>query len=130
MKKEKQQIVTKDWLKQKIQEDASRVIGRALVALFRLQTADERTNNLTKFHNGVGFSANDARLGCIGAKYFMKHGKLSEGLVKGWIKLDKHGYPRIVKYVRQLNSIAITNQLNQTIKQNGVSFNQKSNISV
>jgi hypothetical protein len=112
-------LVSRDWLKQKVEENPSRTIGRALVAIFRKQTTDERINNSTKLHNGVGFSANDARLGCIGAKYYLKHGKLSDGLMKGWLKPDKRGYPRIVKYVRQLNEIAINLQQNNEVH-NGI----------
>src|SRR5690606_40017154 len=109
----KKKIVTREWLAQKVKENPQRTIGRALVAIFRRQTAEEKSGNLTKFHNGVGFSSNDARLGCIGAKYFIKHGTLSESLMKGWLKADKKGLPRIVKYVRQLNEIAIERLQNE-----------------
>jgi hypothetical protein len=102
-----QPLVTKQWLTDKVKENPERTIGRALVAIFHYQTADERADNETKLDNGVGFSANDARLGCIGAKYFMKHETLSPGLMKGWLKPDKWGMPRITKYTKQLNKIAI-----------------------
>ncbi len=100
------QLVTKDWLAQKIASNPPLVIGRALVALFNRQTTEERENNETKFLNGVGFSANDSRIGSIGAKYFLKHGTLLEWQLKAWLKVDKRGYPRIVKYAKQLNHIA------------------------
>lgn len=98
--------VTKAWLKAKVEEDPERVIGRALVAIFRRQTEEEKGNNRTKNKNGVGFSYNDGRIGSIGAKYFMKHGTLTENLMKGWLKEDKKGYPRICRYSKQLNNIA------------------------
>lgn len=105
-------LVTKEWLASKVEENPARTIGRALVALFRYQTEEEKNSNFTKFVNGVGFSANDARLGCIGAKYYMKHGTLSESLLKGWMKKDKNNLPRITKYVRQLNLIAVSKLTN------------------
>lgn len=107
------QIVTKKYLVDRIAKDPAWVIGRILVAIFNRQTSEEASNNLTKFHNGVGFSSNDARLGCIGAKYFIKHGTLTDGLMKGWLKLDKHGFPRITKYAQQLNDIAMTKTANE-----------------
>lgn len=111
MRKEK--IVTKEWLKGKVIANPSLYIGRALVALFNRQTAEEKQTNDTKFLNGIGFSANDGRIGALGAKYYMKYGTLLEWQLKPWLKLDKKGYPRIVKYAKQLNDIAID-------KQNGI----------
>jgi hypothetical protein len=111
-KKSQKPIVTKEWLANKVKHNPRFTIGRALVAIFRLQTENEKDSNVTKFHNGVGFSSNDARLGCIGAKYFIKHNTLTDGLMKGWLKLGKDGLPRITRYARQLNKIAIHKQAN------------------
>jgi hypothetical protein len=110
--------VTKDWLTKQIEIAPALVIGRALVAIFKLQTFEEKASNVTKFHNGIGFSANDARLGCIGAKYYLKHGTLTEGLMKGWLKKDKKGLPRITKYANQLNRIAMNNKIPNTQNEN------------
>lgn len=100
------ELVTKEWLASKIEINAAFIIGRALVAIFRNQTMEERANNETILLNGIGFSANDSRIGSIGAKYFLKHGTLLDWQLKAWIKKDKKGYPRIVKYAKQLNAIA------------------------
>lgn len=111
------QIVTRESLKQSIEthpKGPGHVIGRALVAIFRLQTEEEKQENHTKFRNGMGFSANDGRIGALGAKTFMKHGTLEEWQFKPWIKPDKNGYPRIVKYVKQLNWIANEKEKAQT----------------
>ncbi len=118
MKPKQQPIVTKDWLTKQIEIAPALVIGRALVAIFKLQTFEEKASNVTKFHNGIGFSANDARLGCIGAKYYLKHGTLTEGLMKGWLKKDKKGLPRITKYANQLNRIAMNNKIPNTQNEN------------
>ena len=69
-------LVTKEWLAAKIAADPSHTIGRALVALFHQQTADEQQQNTTRFRNGAGFSKPDARIGAIAAKTFLKNGKL------------------------------------------------------
>lgn len=98
-------IVTKSWLKAKVEENPSLVIGRALVALFQRQTSEEKNSNGTKFKNGVGFSANDARIGTLAAKYYLKHGTLLEWQLKPWLKIV-NDYPRITKYTKQLNEIA------------------------
>ena len=109
-----EQLVTKDYLKERIERDPIRTIGRILVAIFKRQTANEKAGNHTEDKNGIGFSGHDARIGSLGAKYFMKHGTLLEWQLKSWIRPDKHGYPRIAKYVRQLNEIA-----NEKTKQHG-----------
>lgn len=103
-------VVTKDWLSAKIAENPTKVIGRALVAIFNRQTADERNRNTTQNNNGVGFTQGDARIGCIGAKYFLKHGTLEDWQLKIWLMPNGKGQPRIVKYSNQLNEIAKSNQ--------------------
>lgn len=99
-------IVTRDWLKAKIETDPALIVGRALVALLKRQAAEEQVGNSTKFKNGAGFSKPDARIGCITAKYYLKHGNLLDWQLKIWVMPDKKGYPRICKYVNQLNQIA------------------------
>jgi hypothetical protein len=100
-----EQLVTKEKLKAWIAKDAVTVIGRALVVLFNRQESEEQSSNGTKFKNGVGFSSNDARLGSIGAKYYIQFKTLTPKLLAGWLK-DSHGYPRICRYSKQLNEIA------------------------
>ena len=100
------QLVTKQWLADKIAANPSHTIGRALVALFNEQTNEEKSSNTTKFRNGAGFAKPDARVGAIAAKTFLKNGKLEEWQLKVWLKPNKQNLPRIVKYVDQLNEIA------------------------
>ena len=103
-------IVTRDSLKALLERDPVRVVGRALVAIFQNQTEDERANNTTTELNGIGFSGCDARSGVIGAKTFMKNGTLRDWQVDMWLKPAANGYPRICKYARQLNDIALAKQ--------------------
>jgi hypothetical protein len=108
-------IVTKasmiEVLNNKSEEFISQYIGRALVALFRRQIESERLDNTSKVTNYLGFSKPDATDGCIGAKYFIKHGKLEDWQVAKWL-VDFRGNPRIVKYSAQLNEIALEKKSN------------------
>ena len=110
----KEVIVTRDWITNYIFDQPAhkveRMIGRALVGLFKRQTEDEAKCNDTKFVNNVGFSGSDARSGSLTAKYYMKHKRLEEWQVKKWIRLGKNGHPRIARYHRQLNEIALERQ--------------------
>lgn len=100
-------LVTKEFLKTKLAENPTLVIGRALVAIFNNQTAEERAHNTTKFHNGVGFTGTDGRIGAITAKYYLKHKRLEDWQIKNWLKpTGKNQEPRILKYAEQLNRIA------------------------
>lgn len=99
-------LVTKEWLTAKIAEKPELIIGRALVAIFNNQTAEEQSSNVTKFNNGVGFTQSDARIGAITAKYYLKHKTLLDWQVRNWCKPNKKGDPRIVKYAGQLDQIA------------------------
>lgn len=103
-------LVTKDSLKALLERDPVRVVGRALVAIFQNQTEDERENNTTTELNGIGFSGCDARSGVIGAKTFIKNGTLRDWQVEQWTRPAANGYPRICKYARQLNDIAVAKQ--------------------
>ena len=103
-------IVTKDGLKEMLynpnQDYVKAVIGRALVVLFYRQTKIEKQINEANVHNDLGFTHGDAHSGCITAKYFIKHKTLDNWQVEKWLRTDKHGYPRICKYHKQLNEIA------------------------
>jgi len=104
-------IVTKQSLLAMLQasrERQAKVVGRALVALFHRQTDDEQVANSTKHENDLGFQHSDAKRGTITAKYFLKHGTLQDWQVEPWLAPQgRKGYPRIVKYSRQLNEIAL-----------------------
>ena len=103
-------IVTKDNLNQMLQNaDAAKrvhIIGRALVALFNRQTQAEQSANTTDNSNGIGFAGSDARSGCLTAKSYIKNRTLQQWQVDKWMT-ESRGYPRICKYAKQLNEIAV-----------------------
>ncbi len=105
-----QVTVTRDSLRTMLDQadDAKRaqIIGRALVVVFRNQTASEQSSNTTHLHNGTGFAGMDAHGGCLTAKSFLKNGTLQPWQVERWMKVGKAGYPRICKYYRQLDEAA------------------------
>mgnify|MGYP000143741699 CR=1 FL=1 len=83
------------------------VIGRALVGLLQRQTKAEQFSNETAENNGVGFTGADGHSGALTAKSFMKNGKLMDWQREMWLKPNKNGLPRIAKYHKQLNEIAM-----------------------
>jgi len=103
-------IVTRDSLTKMITnpnaEYVKRVLGKALVAIFKRQTEAEQTTDSTQNDNGVGFAGCDARSGSLTAKFFMKHNTLADWQVAAWTRVGKNGYARICKYHAQLNEIA------------------------
>lgn len=103
-------IVTKDTMREMLSHPNRRyvetVVGRALVAVFKNQTADERKSKDTITHNGVGFAPMDAKSGSLTAMYFMKHGRLEDWQLDNWLRHDSTGYPRIAKYHKQLDMAA------------------------
>jgi len=111
-------LVTKDGLQAMLDtadaDKRTRIIGRALVVLFKRQTADERQNNDVNVENGVGFTGADGESGCIGAKYFIKHGTLLDWVVDKWMKKNDKGFSRLVKYHKQLNEAAEAKVLEKT----------------
>lgn len=107
MKTKTQPIVTREWLQEQLNIRPTYTIGRALCAIYQLQTREEQNGGYTKFNNGIGFSAFDADLGTRCAEYFKQHGKLESWMVKIWSAPAKNGFPRICKYTRQLNEIAV-----------------------
>ena len=107
-------IVTKYSLAKMIWEasDAKRaqIVGRACVVIFNNQIESEKQANTTAVNNGVGFTSADAKSGSITAKYFLKHKTLEDWQVKRWLKADRRGTPRIIKYWKQLNAAAQAKQ--------------------
>lgn len=103
-------IVTRESLQKMLEVSSpdrkAKIVGRACLALFKRQTEAEKADNDTKVTNNRGFTAQDARSGSITAKYFIKHGTLQEWQVEKWLKADRRGTPRIVKYWRQLDEEA------------------------
>lgn len=106
--KKQAQLVTRDSLTQLLANESLRihVIGRALKVLLDRQTEHEAQANVTSVHNLRGFMPCDARQGSIGAKTYIKRGTLLDFQVEHWMEPTKTGYPRIAKYVRQLNEAA------------------------
>lgn len=108
-------LVTRDSLRTMLANPdrayVERVVGRALVALLRRQTQDEQRSNDTRVHNTIGFSGADAHSGSLTAKSFMKNGGLLDWQLAKWTKVARNGYPRLCKYARQLNEIALSKQV-------------------
>lgn len=113
------ELVTKDSLREMLDEEkygreyVEKVIGQALVAMLKRQTRDEQEQNTTNTENGVGFTGADAHGASITAKYFIKWKTLG-GLDRKhkwrgdkWLEVKGNGYPRLCKYAKQLNEIAI-----------------------
>ena len=103
-------IVTKESLQGMLdsadEAKQARIIGRALVVIFKNQTDDEKSANTTNQNNGRGFTGADAFGGSLTAKYFMRHGTLLDWQVAKWMKPAKSGYARICKYYSQLDVAA------------------------
>jgi len=104
-------LVTHDTIKHMLANESrayvEAVIGRALLALLDRQTEDEKVCNDTRVWNAVGFSGADAKSGSLTAKFYAKHGKLLDWQVDKWTEKSKNGYPRLCKYAKQLNEIAL-----------------------
>lgn len=56
-----------------------RAVARALVVLYQRQTADEQSAASTRYSNGVGFNATDAKLGSDLAKRVIEGWRLTPG---------------------------------------------------
>jgi len=100
--------VSKVWLAEKLADpqNQERVIGRALLAIYKNQTLSEQSQTVTKVNNGIGFCKPDARVGSIGARMYKAHTKLEPWVIEIWMRPAKDGFPRICKYATQLNAIA------------------------
>lgn len=79
------------------------IVGRALVVLFKRQTAVEQSQNNAVNTNNIGFTKGDSKSGCITAKYYIKHKKLEDWMIDRWLKINEMGEMRITKYWRQIN---------------------------
>lgn len=110
--------VTKEWLAIQLNINKEKVIGRSLMAIYKRQTHDEQNGNATIKKNGIGFAKPDARIGGIGARQYMNGGKLEPWLVEIWMRLAKDGYPRICKYVMQLEQIAEERRITKLVELN------------
>jgi len=90
------------WNKDSIQallDKSDKAVGRALTAIYALQTADEKASGATKHENSVGFSAFDAEF-CS---------SLARQVNKGWQLSPKQmamARNKMKRYHRQLVEIA------------------------
>ena len=111
--KRQRKLVTRDTIRTMLRNPNARyvevVVGRALVTLLQRQTDDEVRANDTRENNGVGFSGADARSGTLTAKTFARDNRLLDWQIAKWTKPAKNGYPRLAKYAKQLNEIALEN---------------------
>lgn len=101
-------MITRNSLQEMIEncQDKGKIIGRALLVVFRNQTNDEQNQNITRIHNNKGFTPADAHSGCIHAKYFLKHGTLADWMIEKWMKKNEKGIMRIAKYHAQVDVAA------------------------
>lgn len=90
----------------KLLETNDRAVARAVLVLNERQTADEQNAETTKYHNGIGFTGADARMGTSMAKFYSRNGYLSPKQIAYWRKPNKNGVMRIAKYAGQLLEIA------------------------
>lgn len=84
---------------------SDKAVLRALVAIYQRQTATEQHKYTTVEKNGVGFSASDASTCSKYAKICLK---------QGWLPAPDIALlrPVMMKYAKQLLSIAVSNELN------------------
>ena len=109
-KPKKEVIVSKAWVKNYLEKQPLNrrieLVGRALSAIYARQTELERAALVTNVNNSSGFTAYDAEYGSVCAKYFNSVGTLQNRHYYYWTK-DIKGFPRIARYHRQLNEIAL-----------------------
>ncbi len=74
-------------------------VERAIVVLYKRQTAAERISGTTRVHNGRGFNAVDAGMGSYMAKWILGGNHLNDK----WLAKARKMLP---KYTRQLLEIA------------------------
>ena len=108
-------IVTKDVLQSMLDREdpeyVKQVVGRALVVIYKNQTASEQHCNSTTDANGVGFTGFDARSGTLTAKSYLKHQTLQDWQVEKWTKKTKSGFARLCNYWKQINAAAEAKQV-------------------
>ncbi len=88
-----------------------RAVEKAIVAIYNLQTEDEKSSNDTRHSNNVGFSGADARLGSYYAKWILS-GKNLTG------KHLEKARNMANKYIRQLVQVATNKMQTSSIELN------------
>jgi hypothetical protein len=107
-------LVSKEYMKKRLEINPSELIGRACLALSTNQTMEELNAKDTRLKNGVGFSKNDARVGTLTAEQYKQFAAIADWHIKYWTKPQKNGEPKILKYTNQLNHIAICKHLKKS----------------
>lgn len=93
---------SKKWTKEEIRfnlETNNVWLFRGLLAIYDRQTEDEKSSELTKHENMVGFNGVDSNILTSFAKHYKQHGWLS----KKQIEITRR---RMLKYAGQLTKIA------------------------
>lgn len=98
MSTEEKKVWTKEEIWEKIQNN-DKVMYRALVRLYDLQTEDEKVSKETKEHNGQGFNGYDAEIMSSFAEFYKKTGFLTP-------KQKVIARKKLKKYTKQLTNIA------------------------
>lgn len=80
-------------------QNSDKMVSRSLIKIYEKQTEDERSEELTKHRNGMGFNAKDAKFGTSLAKVVERGGRLSERQIACARKI-------LFKYSGQLAKIA------------------------
>jgi len=83
-----------------------RAVGRALLALNARQTADEQQQEVTKYHNEMGFKPCHAKKGTGMAQFYAKAGFLTPKQLVWWRAVTPSGKSRIEVYAAQLLKVA------------------------
>lgn len=89
---------TKKMIREKLEND-DKWLFRGVVAIYKLQTEEEKATDATKVDNGVGFNGVDAELLSSFAKQLLR---------KGYLNSNQKFYARkkMLKYAGQLAKIA------------------------
>lgn len=97
--------ITREYITQLLRTN-DKAVGRALVALNKRQTQDERVSEQTRHHNLRGFMPMHAKKGTGMAQFFEKTGFLTPKQLAYWRRVTPSGKARIEKYVGQLLVVA------------------------
>jgi hypothetical protein len=76
-----------------------KAVVRAVIAIYRRQTENERVLGNTVVQNNIGFCGNDAPIMSMYARQIIDHGGLSKEQIK-------YARTRMIRYSRQLAEIA------------------------
>jgi hypothetical protein len=95
-------VVSRVWTVEEIKDrlqNSNKMVSLSLIKIYEKQTEDERSAELTKYRNGMGFNAKDAKFGTSLAKVVERGGVLSERQIDCARRI-------LIKYSGQLTKIA------------------------